>query len=396
MKLRKAKEIKEYFLQFKMPEDSRSYIIEHHRRYERLLNKIDTVCELFQHGKESSPIHILDIGPAFQTEILRATMPEDIIVDTLGFPHHITKPRSKEKHINYDLNDSQWTKKWINIGPYDLIIFAEVFEHLYVSSTHFMPLITSWLKKNGYMILEVPNGMQIWKRIRMLLGIHPFVPLREVTGNSHFREPSVKDMRQLLKDNGYEIIDFTCKNDYFNVSPIKNLLNRTAEKILPKSFSGDMIFVLRKEKEDGVILSEDQTNNMGSQSQTKLRADIGVKFIRRKIRCNEALTGHVEIMNTGKSKWLTGTEDFGQVNLGAHLLNEERTMLDFDYFRYNLRTDNEFGVINPGDSIDFDIRVPNPGKGKYILELDMVSEEICWFHDVGSRKIEIEIEVVDN
>ena len=71
-------------------------------------------------------------------------------------------------------------------------------------------------------------------------------------------------------------------------------------------------------------------------------------------------------------------------------------MLDFDYFRYNLRTDNEFGVINPGDSIDFDIRVPNPGKGKYILELDMVSEEICWFHDVGSRKIEIEIEVVDN
>ena len=39
--LRNAKEIKDYFFKFEMPEESRDYVIFHHYRFERLIKKFD-------------------------------------------------------------------------------------------------------------------------------------------------------------------------------------------------------------------------------------------------------------------------------------------------------------------------------------------------------------------
>ena len=67
----------------------------------------------------------------------------DAAIDTLGFSDHRFAPDDDEGHIEFDLNDSEFESKWPALGRYDLIVFAEVLEHLYVSPGHVMALLSA-------------------------------------------------------------------------------------------------------------------------------------------------------------------------------------------------------------------------------------------------------------
>jgi len=53
-------------------------------------------------------------------------------VDTLGLEAEAATPEGRHYHFN--LNDTQRREKWRrDLGPYDLIVFAEVLEHLFTA-----------------------------------------------------------------------------------------------------------------------------------------------------------------------------------------------------------------------------------------------------------------------
>ena len=76
--------------------------------------------------------------------------------------------------------------------------------------------------------------------------------------------------------------------------------------------------------------------------------------------------------------------------LGAHLLNERREVIAFDYLRSPLPRD-----VGPGEAVDLLIVAPLPAEpGRYILEMDLVDEGIAWFGSLGSPTVTVALDAV--
>lgn len=99
----------------------------------------------------------------------------------------------------------------------------------------------------------------------------------------------------------------------------------------------------------------------------------------------------VRVTNMGDTLWLAAHHEYGgQVTLGLKLSYINGRLLDDDLNRANLPYD-----IAPGDAFEFThtITVPYVAPGNYVLTLDMVDEQVCWFEDRGSEVVSLPIEV---
>ncbi len=114
-----------------------------------------------------------------------------------------------------------------------------------------------------------------------------------------------------------------------------------------------------------------------------LRAQLDVLSAPDHCRPGETLYLRVLVRNTGFSRWISDApSDRGSVRLGAHLMGPGRpTPLDCGA-RAVLTSD-----IRPGESAELLLAVIAPKElGWHELELDMVSEYISWFQDLGAGK----------
>jgi ubiquinone/menaquinone biosynthesis C-methylase UbiE len=106
------------------------------------------------------------------------------------------------------------------------------------------------------------------------------------------------------------------------------------------------------------------------------------------VRAGEPIVAHVTVRNTGKAKWLDAREPYGGVGLGCHLYDAEGKLLDLDHARDPLPR-----PLDPGEETTFDMTLPPLPPGRWILELDCVSERVAWFAQVGSEPARITIEL---
>lgn len=157
-----------------------------------------------------------------------------------------------------------------------------------------------------------------------------------------------------------------------------------------------------------------------SRRRVGLRAELTITVKPSSIRVGDSIILSVSARNAGQSTWLPtpaarqpwwkkgpltrfgrlehmGADRVpprvGGVRLGIQLLDEGGKLLETDYFRYHL-TPGEGRAINPGEVVQFDVRVPLLAAGKYILHCDLVSEFVCWFADAGSQTVRIPVEVM--
>ncbi|HJV87709.1 MAG TPA: class I SAM-dependent methyltransferase [Noviherbaspirillum sp.] len=108
-----------------------------------------------------------------------------------------------------------------------------------------------------------------------------------------------------------------------------------------------------------------------------------------KVGRSEQLVIDVDILNSGGAKWLCKNfGDLGVVKLGAHLYDANRNLLNLDFARSCFARD-----VLPGESVSNAITVTFPHAGKFYLSLDLVSESICWFENVGATPAQIEVTV---
>jgi SAM-dependent methyltransferase len=169
------------------------YLAFHRPRFEFLMKLVEA---------EAPPAaRILDIGPSPFTSMLRASSRAP--VDSLGLEPEADSPTGHHYHFN--LNDTQHQEKWRrDLGPYDVVVFAEVMEHLFTAPELVLAYVHTLLVPHGTLILQTPNAASLRKRIKLALGRNPFERIRPDASNpGHFREYTARELNQILRDAGF-------------------------------------------------------------------------------------------------------------------------------------------------------------------------------------------------
>ncbi len=243
----------------RFPDDA--YLRYHAPRYSILLHLIS---ENYKKGER-----ILDIGRSRLTDIISDSL--KVSVDTLGFPPD-SDNKTFGKHYQFDLNNCQSVQSWRkDIEPYDLIIFAEVIEHLYTSPNLVLSFINSITSQGGRVFLQTPNAVALHKRLKMLIGVNPYERIRESNQNpGHFREYTKKEIKEYSGNTGFRVKKSLYGN-YFDYRFSSNGLNLMSYKpqlklfnhiysLCPGSFKPGLTLVLVKEH-DSSFASQPSTES---------------------------------------------------------------------------------------------------------------------------------------
>ena len=233
-----------------MESNSSHYLEFHQRRYQFLLSVLQRV------GQTQRPFNrLLDIGLSYQTLQFLDAFPHATI-DTLGYFDHRFTGQLRGQHINFDLNHAADPAAWPHLPPYDIVVMAEVLEHLYAAPTHVLACAASWLRPGGALILQTPNPNSLRKRLLHLVGQSPFEIIREdPTNPGHFCEYTAADLRLIARLSNLELIELWFRNYFGPRVPLYDL----ACTLLPGQLHDGLTLLLRKPH-----LSEPQTAPPGS------------------------------------------------------------------------------------------------------------------------------------
>ncbi len=196
--------------------NSDGYRAFHAPRYQYLLRMLESLGV-------NAQARILDIGPSHFTELARAKFCAR--VDTLGFGED--HKGSHGDHYEFDLNRAQKDEDWRRDLPqYDVIVMAEVLEHLYVAPQLALAFVKSMLVPRGHLVIQTPNAASITKRIRLLIGKNPYEMIRADPQNpGHYREYTAAELRELVRGLGF-VVDRVETASYFDARCIHDAQGR--------------------------------------------------------------------------------------------------------------------------------------------------------------------------
>jgi hypothetical protein len=102
---------------------------------------------------------------------------------------------------------------------------------------------------------------------------------------------------------------------------------------------------------------------------------------------DSAMSLTFRIENAGGATWLhQNSEIFGIVRLASHLYGGDGALLNVDFSRHPLPRD-----VDPGESVDVEIRLALPDDRAYRMTFDLVAEGVSWFEPLGSQPIELSV-----
>jgi ubiquinone/menaquinone biosynthesis C-methylase UbiE len=107
----------------------------------------------------------------------------------------------------------------------------------------------------------------------------------------------------------------------------------------------------------------------------------------------ETITAHAVVTNNSPSVWLPRSAGLGAVHLGCHVYASDGKLFRHSY-HWEALTPGEGRPILPHETIESEVHIPALPKGHYLLEFDMVSNDVCWFALNGSQQVRIALEVL--
>ncbi|HKP93762.1 MAG TPA: glycosyltransferase family 39 protein [Chthoniobacterales bacterium] len=122
-----------------------------------------------------------------------------------------------------------------------------------------------------------------------------------------------------------------------------------------------------------------------------LRAEVAVISPAKKVRADRPAVFRVKVKNLSSATWLARERGGGsyQVALGNHWLDSSGNMVVHDDGRSALLRD-----LKPGETTELSLTVNAPRKpGDYLLEIDMLQENVSWFALLGSQAVRLPIRV---
>lgn len=195
------------------------YLNFHFQRFKKIATIVEKLPE--------KDFKVLDIGPSIFSQALTKKFSE---VDTLGL--ECDNDNEYGHHYQFDLNNCQNEEKWRkDIGKYDLIIMTEVIEHIYCAPNFVLRFIKSIMNENCVLVLQTPNAIALYNRLKMAFGFTPFelIARGELTECGHFREYTKKELEYFITKECLSIIEITMEN-YFDYKYAFHYDNKTAKK----------------------------------------------------------------------------------------------------------------------------------------------------------------------
>lgn len=177
-----------------------AYVREHRYRFKRILNSIP--CS-------STPMRILDIGTTPFTLYLRAAYPH---YEVYGLDRtNLMEERCKSRGIEFKTCDLGSEPMPFDDDYFDLIVLAEVLEHVFAPPSDVLRQIRRIMRKNGKLIVSVPNIAGLDRRIWLLFGVTPLgdpdrIMSHEWHGYGHLHEYTMKEIVSKLKGCKFTIL----------------------------------------------------------------------------------------------------------------------------------------------------------------------------------------------
>jgi SAM-dependent methyltransferase len=177
-------------------EPNERYVAFHRPRFSFLLDVLRKHV-----GQEAG--RVLDVGRSPLTALLARELRTP--VDSLGLEPD--EELSTGRHHCFDLNETQFPERCrTGPGPYDVIVFAEVLEHLYTAPELVLAYVRRLLRPGGLLLLQTPNAVSLSKRMKLALGINPFGRIRVDKANpGHFREYTLAELKEVLKGADFSV-----------------------------------------------------------------------------------------------------------------------------------------------------------------------------------------------
>lgn len=146
---------------------------------------------------------VLDIGKSRLTDMIHERF--GVTVDALGFDYDGPIPTGR--YFHFDLNDCQFRTRWrMDLPRYDVIVFAEVIEHLHTAPSLVLNYLSQLLNPGGIIIIQTPNAAALPRRAAMVLGRNPFEMIREdATNPGHFREYTAAELQKCVVGAGLKV-----------------------------------------------------------------------------------------------------------------------------------------------------------------------------------------------
>lgn len=221
------------------------YVGFHSRRFASLLVTLEDLGVTSDSG-------LLDVGPTFTAKCFADHF--KCRVDTMSFSEEADTPFGH--NYFFDLNRSQNEQSWrTDLGPYDVITFAEVIEHLHTAPTLAMKYLGSLLAPGGHLIVQTPNALGLKQRIQLLLGRHPYEQISlDPNSPNHYRESTLAELVRYANDAGLEVVHARHYN-YFNptyrqqkgrIKPWMGAIFFRLSDFLPQKLKRGMMIVCRK------------------------------------------------------------------------------------------------------------------------------------------------------
>ncbi len=219
------------------------YLALHSRRYRALVSRVENIVVTLLPAPDGSR-RILVVGPRFEVDLLHRVL-ADVRIDTLGLNEGLFPTRDREQRVLFDLNDADDETRRPVIGPYGLIVMAEVLEHIHMPPSVVMGWIASLLTPGGCLLIQTPNAVSLPNRLRMLVGRNPFQPLSaDRAYPDHMREYTPSELVREGRALGLEIAELSTAN-YFASAKAANRLYQRLERLLPKTLRAGITIVCR-------------------------------------------------------------------------------------------------------------------------------------------------------
>ncbi len=174
-------------------------------RYKYLEEINEAVLRQFPINKTNEKSAVLDVGCGTGA-LSEAIQNKGYIVWGIDLNKEAAQMAARRirKVINGDLTNLAFIKTEIQRQLFDYLIFADILEHIYDPLTILKEYL-SFLKKDGYVIVSLPNTVAWLERIRFLFGRFEYTDTG-IMDKDHIRFFTFKTAKRLVKAAGCSVV----------------------------------------------------------------------------------------------------------------------------------------------------------------------------------------------
>ncbi len=110
------------------------------------------------------------------------------------------------------------------------------------------------------------------------------------------------------------------------------------------------------------------------------------------VGAGEEIILRARVENDGRSVWLPRAAGVGAVQLGCHVYDGSGKVFHQSY-HWEALMEGDGVPVMPKETVDVTVNMPPLPEGEYILEFDMVSNEVSWFAQNRSPTVRVSLKV---